>query len=190
VIRMTVRRAPTDSRADRMWLRALLGGLAGLTLVIVASALSRMWAYQDAYGYTVLRVLVAACELWLGVVYLMVLAAGIRLRASWLPRAIVGSAVLALLMLAVINPDGYVAERNVARYEHTGKIDTRYLSTLSVDAAPELARLPEPARSCALVPMRARLDAGGPDGWSSWNLGRSAARELLHSTYLRPATDC
>jgi hypothetical protein len=38
--------------------------------------------------------------------------------------------------------------------------------------------------------MRARLDAAGADGWSGWNLSRSAARDLLHQAYLRPATDC
>ncbi len=185
VILVTVRKAPVATRAERAWLRGLLGGLAVLTLVIVASALSRMWAYQEAYGYTVLRLLVATCELWFGVVLLMVLAAGVRLRAEWLPRAVVGSAMGALLVLAVVNPEAYVAERNVARYAHTGKIDVDYLGTLSVDAAPALARLPEPERSCALRAMRARLDASGPDGWQDWNIGRVVAQGLLDGAYLR-----
>ena len=185
VIAVTVRKAPTATRAERVWLRGLLGPLGVLTLMIVTSALSRMWAYQESYGYTVLRVLVGTSELWLGVVLLMVLAAGVRLRAAWLPRAVVGSAVGALLVLALVNPEAYVAERNVARYGHTGKIDTYYLGTLSVDAAQELARLPEPERSCALAPMRARLQTYGEDGWLDWNLGRSAAHALLDGAYVR-----
>lgn len=186
VIAVTARRAPVDTRADRMWLRVLLGGLTLLTLVVVGSALSRMWAYQEAFGYTVLRLLVATCELWLGLVCLMVLAAGVHLRAAWLPRAVVASAVLALLGLATLNPDAYIAERNVARYAHTGLIDVGYLRGLSVDAAPELAKLREPSRSCALGAMRKHLDAYGDDGWQGWNLSRSAARDLIAGSYLRP----
>jgi hypothetical protein len=187
VIRVVARRASVDTKTDRVWLRSLLGGLTVLTLVIVGSALTRMWAYQEAYGYTVLRLLVATCELWLGLVCLMVLTAGVHLRAEWLPRAVVRSAMAALLGLAVLNPDAYVAERNVARYAHTGKIDLHYLGTLSVDAAPELARLPEPARSCALSEMRKSLDAYGDDGWQGWNLSRAEARRLIGNSYIRPA---
>jgi hypothetical protein len=190
VIGVTARRAPVGTRAERLWLRVLLGALAGLTLVIVASALNRMWAYQDAFGYTVLRVVVAACELWLGVVYLMVLVAVLRLRAPWLPRAVVASAVGAVLALAAVNPDAYVAERNVARYEQTGKIDVRYLGTLSADAVPALTRLPDPMRTCALSGPRYRLGAAGGDGWAGWNLARSNSRELLRSTYFLPSPQC
>lgn len=189
VIAVAARRAPRVTRADRVWLRSLLGGLAGLTLVIVASALVRMWAYQEAYGFTVLRLLVGTCELWLGIVYVMVLAAGVHLRASWLPRAVVGTALATLLGLAAINPESYVAGHNVTRYAEQYTIDVAYLATLSADAAPELARLPEPVRSCVLAALRSRLD--GQDAWSAWNLGRATAREVLGRTYLRPVSpDC
>ncbi|WP_373872655.1 DUF4153 domain-containing protein [Actinoplanes couchii] len=46
----------------------MLGALAVLTLVIVASALHRMTVYTDMYGLTRLRLLVAACEVWFGLV--------------------------------------------------------------------------------------------------------------------------
>ena len=72
---------------------------------------------------------------------------------------------------------------------HSGKIDLDYLGTLSVDAAPELARLPEPARSCALSELRKTLDAYGDDGWQGWNLSRAEARRLIGNSYIRP-TDC
>jgi hypothetical protein len=58
-----------------------------------------------------------------------------------------------------------------------------------VDAVPELARLAEPERSCALAAMRKHVDAYGDDGWRGWNLSREAARDLIGATYLRPA-DC
>ena len=76
------RRASRASSADRLWLRVSLGALCALTLVVVASALYRMHMYQEAYGFTGLRVLVDVFEAWLGLVVLAVLVAGIRLRGS------------------------------------------------------------------------------------------------------------
>ncbi|XVV02857.1 DUF4153 domain-containing protein [Actinosynnema sp. CA-248983] len=164
--------------ADRTWLRALLGGLTVLTLVIVASALARMWIYQQAYGFTTLRVLVSACELWLALVYLMVLVAGVRMRGGWLPRAVLVSGFVALVGLAVLNPDRFTAERNVARWQETGKIDLEYLRKLSDDSVPALAGLPERMRRCALSYRYV-----SEDDWRSWNLARSRAREALREIH-------
>jgi hypothetical protein len=188
VIMVAARNAPTSTAADRAWLRGLLGALAALTLLIVASALSRMWAYQQAYGFTVLRVLVSLMELWLGAVYLMLVAAGRRLAAPWLPRAILGSGLAALLALGLANPDRFISERNVTRWQQTGKIDLWYLSQLSADAVPALMRLPEPLRACALAPVVADL-AADPDGWRGWNPGRAAGRAAL-AGFKPPTSDC
>lgn len=176
--------ATRESTKDRMWLRGLLGALAALTLVIVASALSRMWFYQQAYGFTVLRLLVGACELWLGLVYLLVIAAGVPLRARWLPRAIIGTGVAFFLTLAFLNPEGFVASHNVARWKETGKIDANYLSTLSADAIPAVNELPEPLRSCSI--WTARYTLRNDDDFRDWNLSRVTARELLAA---RPPVD-
>ena len=66
----------------------MLGALCLLTLVVVASALYRMHVYEEAYGFTRLRLLVSVFEGWLGLVVLLVLGAGLRLRGSWVPRAV------------------------------------------------------------------------------------------------------
>ena len=116
------------------------------------SALTRMWTYEQAYGFTRLRLLVSACELWLGLVFILVLAAGVRLSrpARWLPTAMAGTAVAALLGIAVLNPDGFIAERNIDRYFDTHRIDVGYLAELSPDAVPALMKVPEDVRGCAL----------------------------------------
>lgn len=174
--------AVRDEPEDRRLLRLLLGALGVLTLVIVASALTRMWVYQQAYGFTVLRVLVSACELWLGVVYLLVLAAGVRLDGWWLPRAALGTAFAALLALAALNPDRFIAERNIDRWHETGDIDLLYLRGLSDDAVPALAALPTDLRDCALYARRGTAE----DDWRTWNLGRHQAREALRGVRLSP----
>jgi Domain of unknown function (DUF4173) len=178
VVAGAVRWAPRDTRTDRVLIRVVLGALATLTLVIVASALHRMNVYADTYGLTRLRLLVALCELWLGVVFLLVLIAGVRVRAPWLARAVAGAGVLALLGLAAANPDGLIADRNIARYERTQNIDTTYLANLSADAVPALDRLGPDHRDCALNPISTDLSRT-PDDWRGWNYGRSHARALL-----------
>ncbi|MHA6784586.1 DUF4153 domain-containing protein [Pseudonocardia saturnea] len=181
VIVLGARWAPP--RAGR---RGLLSALAGLTLVIVASALSRMWLYQEAYGFTVLRLLVLVCELWLGLGFVLVLATVLTRRPRRPLRVMVVTGAAALLVLAVFDPERFVAEQNVARYAETGRIDVEYLTELSADAVPVLAGLPEPLRSCALGPIAARTTPVGD--WRSANLGRAQAREVLAG--VDPARDC
>ncbi|WP_433552009.1 DUF4153 domain-containing protein [Micromonospora zamorensis] len=187
VIAIAARRAPKATRADRLLVRVLLGTLTGLTLVIVASALYRMQVYADAYGATRLRLVVATVELWLGLLFVLVGVAVVRLRADWLPRLVIGTAVLALLGLALVNPDRLIADRNVDRYLQTGRLDVTYLSGLSADAVPALARLPEPMRVCALGQIAAELPS---DGLWGTNLGRDRARRELSSIPLTARADC
>jgi hypothetical protein len=167
-----LRWAPNSTAADRSWQRALLGALSGLSLVLVASALSRMWTYQQAYGFSVLRLLVEACELWLGTVFVLVLVSLVRLRPSWLPRAAVGAAVVALLALAALDPERFIADRNIDRAEHGMPLDIEYLSGFSADVVPAAERLPEPKRSCVLWAVTSQFDN---DSWTAWNLSRSTA---------------
>ncbi|MGQ5260616.1 DUF4153 domain-containing protein [Micromonospora sp. ZYX-F-536] len=188
VIAVAARRAPRATRADRLVVRTLLGTLTVLSLVVVASALYRMQVYADAYGATRLRLVVATVELWLGLLFVLVGVAVVRLRADWLPRLVVGTAVLALLGLALVNPDRLIADRNVDRYLETGRLDVGYVSRLSADAVPALDRLPEPMRTCALREIAAELPR---DGLWAANLGRERARrELGSTTATAMAVDC
>lgn len=159
-----------------MLVRVLLGLLCGLSLGVVASAIHRMSLYESKYGYTRLRVTVLVTELWLGLVFVLLIAAGVRLSGRWrLPRAVLASAVGGVLLVAAIDPDAYVAKKDVERFGDTGRIDVSYLGSLSVDAVPALDRLPEPERSCTLY----RLDwqVSGESEWYEYNAARSRAKE-------------
>ncbi|GAB2874521.1 DUF4153 domain-containing protein [Nocardioides pacificus] len=174
VVWVAARKAPRATPADLAWLRGSLGLLCALTLVVVASALYRMHVYQEAYGFTRLRLLVDVFEGWLGLLVLGVMVAGVRLRAAWLPRAALLSGAGLLLALAAINPDAWIAEHNLERYDATGKVDWDYLSGLSSDATPVLADLPDELAGCVL----AGHEPSGDD-WLEWNLGRHRADPLL-----------
>ncbi|HET7762978.1 MAG TPA: DUF4153 domain-containing protein [Phycicoccus sp.] len=188
VVALTMRAASRETARDRLLLRLLLGALGVLTLAVVASALYRMSLYQDAYGYTVLRVFVDGLELWFGLVVAMLLVAGVRLRGAWLPRAVLVSGAVFAIGFAVMNPDAWVTGRNIDRYEASGRLDTWYLTSLSADAVPVVAdRLPGELGSCVAHQM------GGPstgqDDWLAWNLGRARAEDAL-ATLPAPPADC
>ena len=185
VLAGAARWAPREKAADRVLLRSILGSLAALTLVIVASALLRIYVYADTYGLTRLRLLVACCEGWFGLVLIMVLVAGVWIRAPWLPKAAIGAGVLALLGLAVANPDGMIAANNIRQ---TRTIDLTYLSSLSPDAAPALSRLADPtARACVLRRIGNDME---PDDWRGWNLGRVRARQVIATQPTPPGEAC
>jgi len=165
------------ARRDRL-VRALLGALCALCLVVLASALDRLGLYEAALGFTRLRVLAHVAILWLAAVLALVLLAGASRRvAAGLPRAVVAVSALVVLGLGAADPDRRIAAANVERFERTGRIDVPYLSSLSPDAAPALAALPARLERCALAGTRSRL--GEPDGVAGVNLGRRRARAVL-----------
>jgi signal transduction histidine kinase len=174
VVWAAARKAPRTTPSDVAWLRGSLGLLCLLTLVVVASALYRMHVYQEAYGFTELRLLVDVFEGWLGLLVIGVMVAGVTLKAGWLPRAALLSGAGLLLMIAAINPDAWIARHNVDRYTTTGKVDWFYLRSLSDDAVPVLAKLPDNVRDCALNGYERSTD-----DWLEWNLGRHRAQPLL-----------
>ncbi len=174
--------------ADRRWLLASLGLLCVLTLLVVASALRGMSVYQDAYGFTTLRLFVDVFEGWLGFVVLAIMVAGVARRGSWLPRVALVSGALALVGLAAINPDAWVASRNIDRYDATGELDLDYLQSLSSDAAPVIVeRLPEEVSRCVLrlLPDNA-LQPEILDDARAWNLGRARAQDAVRRIDLAP----
>ncbi|WP_433560379.1 DUF4153 domain-containing protein [Nocardia sp. CA-151230] len=173
VIGIVLRHALQDTVIERRWLRGAVTVVIGLSLVIVASALHRMWTYQQAYGFTVLRLLVEVFEAWIALVYLLLLASLVWLRRGWVPRAAVGAALATLLALAVANPERFVAERNVVRWQAGKSLDTGYLSTLSPDVLPVADRLPDAERAAVANVIRAHLS---DDSWQGWNYARATAR--------------
>jgi hypothetical protein len=169
VLSGVIRVAGQTTAADRRLLRVLVGTLCATSVVVVISAIHRMWVYQQAYGFSTERLMVITIEVWLGVVFLLVAAAGIRMTARWLPRAVLVAGVLALLGLAALNPERLIADRNIDRFQQTGLLDAEYLSTLSADIDPALHRLPVSVQACVTAGHSDR------DPWYLFNLSRSRA---------------
>ncbi|ALI29121.1 hypothetical protein XA26_53290 [Mycolicibacterium fortuitum] len=169
VLSGVIRVAGRGTAADRRLVRILVGILCATSIVVVISSIHRMWLYQQAYGFSTERLMVITTEVWLGVVFVLVAIAGIRMTGRWLPRAVLVAGALALLGLAALNPERLIADRNIDRFEQTGALDAEYLSGLSSDIDPALARLPEHVRSC-VQSHRAQSDP-----WYQFNLSRWSA---------------
>ena len=168
VVAWAARKAAPGRRRD-----LALGGLCAMTIVVVVSALYRMHLYEEAYGFTRLRLLVSVFEGWLGVVVVLVMVAGVVRARGWLVPLAVRFGAVGLLGLAVLNPDLYIAEHNLSRTDATTPIDYSYLAELSSDAAPALVGLENADVSCDPVSGRAQ------DDWLAWNSSRSSARTLV-----------
>ncbi|MEV3936939.1 DUF4153 domain-containing protein [Glycomyces sp. NPDC049804] len=163
--------APKRTKADRWAARILLGTLCLLSMVVIASALYRMFTYADTYGLTRMRVWIFTVEIWLAVLFALVIVCCWKLKAAWLPRAVLASGALALLGLAAANPDALIARYNL---EHDHKLDLGYLEDLSDDAVPEFAGLSDADLDCMLFDQ-----SGEERDLMAWNLGHQRASGLL-----------
>ena len=114
-------------------------------------------------------------------VVLLVMVVGGLGHGRWLPRLSLVTGAVAVLGLAAINPDAWVAGRNIDRFEATGNLDISYLQSLSADAAPVIAeRLPADAAACALRELPDEdFDPSQEPRPLDWNLGRSRAQDAL-----------
>jgi uncharacterized protein DUF4153 len=181
-------------RRTRSYLVLALG-LVALTVVVLASAALRLELYQEAYGWTELRLYVAVSIVALAVT-LVTLAAFVAIdRTRRLGHAIAVIGLASLVALNLLAPSAFVASRNVDRAIHPelvppdGKVglDASYLGLLPDDAVPVLvAALPDlPAPDAAAVrkrlEIRRRQLAIDPSlvTPAAWNLGRERAKAAL-----------
>jgi uncharacterized protein DUF4153 len=191
------RLVPRNSRRQSVMFNGLSSVMVGLVMVLLASAFWRMLLYQDAYGYTHLRLYVHVFEIWLALTFLWLLI------TLWvLPnRFAIGSFVAALgflVTLNIANPDALIAERNLDRYYTTGKLDVAYLTGLSEDAVPVLTQAADRVGGLDGELLKENLDRrkeymDANMGWREWpafHLSRMQAYDALtaRATYLQQQT--
>ncbi|GAA1461109.1 DUF4153 domain-containing protein [Williamsia maris] len=194
VVSVAWQRAARTTTRDRVLVRGILGGLCVATLLVVVSALHRMYLYIDAYGATRLRISVMAVELSLGAIVIALMVAGAGLGTRHLARVVGGLIIGAALAFAVYDPDAQIARINVDRYEasiardEAPRIDTSYLSGLSPDATGQLLRLPTELQPCVLrlIAETAREKRG----WTGFTVGRAQAKADLHDVELTSVDAC
>lgn len=179
-----------ETARDRHRMQLTCAALCLLALGVVVSALRRMALYQEAYGYTVARVLADLVEVWFGLVLLALLVSLFAPSRRWLGRAVLLTGVAAVLAFTVGGTTGFVAERNLDRYADGSPVDVAHLARLGDEAVPAVhaSALPTRVKACILLDPELRgvrtADPGAEDtatGLSrlaGWNLSRDRAAEI------------
>ncbi|NTV90576.1 MAG: DUF4173 domain-containing protein, partial [Clostridiales bacterium] len=168
-----------DSKKMKTFSAILQSVLVGCTAIMLVSAWFRMVLYEEAYGFTYLRVLTQAF-----MVFLLILAAVMvvkiwRTEISFF-KPFVAIALASFILVNYINIDLIIVRSNIKRFNETGKIDVAYIGNLSYDAVPELVDLLESlngeSRLKALRILRdKKMYISGLNSWQSFNVSRAKA---------------
>jgi hypothetical protein len=128
-------------REEENLFRSLVLLMVALTLVILIAAFQRLNLYENAYGYTRIRVMSGTFMIWLAILLSALLIAILRHRREvfWIGCIVTGLGFI--LTLNLMNMDGFIANHNIARFEDAGKLDVGYLLSLSDDAIPTVVTL-------------------------------------------------
>ena len=120
-----------------------------LTLLIVFVAFRRLSLYEEAFGFTMLRLYSHIFAVWIALVFVLLAAdiAGVHRSRRWFVGATLASAAMVILALNLINPEALIVNLNVNHAVTSHKIDAQYLGQLSSDATP------------AMIASRSQLDA-------------------------------
>ena len=100
----------------------LLTVLVAFTLNMLFSANFKLTLYEAAFGYTFLRVSVHLFMLLLFILCLVV-AAGIWYRKIPIVKSIIVITIIMYTIINYLNIDGFIARKNIERYNETGKLD-------------------------------------------------------------------
>lgn len=153
--------------------------------IIMLSAHMRLNLYEEAYGFTTLRLLSHLFILWLAAAFAILLINMMRDEDDKSFAFQIFISVLCFFAIVnLVNPDRFIAQQNVNRLNETGKIDMQYLGSLSDDATPTIARLlnhrDERVRdSAANVLYQQRASGmGDEDHWQSANASRHLAEQI------------
>jgi hypothetical protein len=166
--------------------RWLALALVGLMVVVMASAMQRMWLYVGWFGLTELRVQASACMVWLAIVLGWFVATVLRQRRERFGFGALASGLVMLALLDVLNPDALIVRTN-ARYGHLEgdagvRFDARAFASLSPDATPAIVEaLPqlEPSTRQQVVALLDPRLSGGVSDWRTFNLSRVLAAQAL-----------
>ncbi|MDP1919688.1 MAG: DUF4173 domain-containing protein [Myxococcales bacterium] len=172
IVLMTVLSVPHRAKATTLGLqqavRVSASVLVAATLPMLLSAVNRMMLYEDAYGFTRQRVLSQVVCVFVG---LLLVWRALTLW-TWPHRFAVGVVAASVLVLTgfnAMNPDAFIARKNI---ERSGYLDVFYLRELSADAAPVLRAIPAERLEAYEAALFSQYRSA-PGAVSSFNLARA-----------------
>jgi hypothetical protein len=166
--------------------KVLLTLVACFTFVMLVSAFYRMLVYEQAYGFTYLRIFVQAFMVLLFFLFIINI---IFIWYSKLPiiKTYFITAIVAYTILNFANVDMIIARNNINRYFNTGQVDMEYLEGLSYEAIPEMTRIIEDNDLGGEVLecfKDKKVELNEQDVWQSFNYSRARASKIIEK-YLK-----
>ncbi|MEK7583451.1 MAG: DUF4173 domain-containing protein [Patescibacteria group bacterium] len=164
--------------------RWLASGLVIQVLIMMISAFKRLSLYEQAYGFTNLRFYSHVAIILIAIILILFVIKTLlhKQEHTWLFASFI-SALAVLAIVNFMNPEAFIARKNIEQFGRSDKLDTNYLVELSSDAMPEIIKhlpLVNLAGSCFFSDQSRQLH-NVLKHWPSWNLSRRNALRLLDS---------
>ncbi|HEY4486248.1 MAG TPA: DUF4173 domain-containing protein [Candidatus Paceibacterota bacterium] len=160
--------------------------LVAQVILILISAFMRLSLYENAYGFTEIRLYSYALMIWIAVI-LVLLSHHIWTNGERTVFAFRTFCTIVLLLFAMnmLNPDIFIAKKNLKRYADTGTIDAKYLASLSNDALPYTIHLlddpDEIVRKDFADGLYWKIDHMSKRTWQSMHFNQAQSEKLLES---------
>jgi len=175
---------------SKLWtfLQFMLSLLVVYSGILLVSAYMRLSMYEEAYGFTMLRLLVQAFMLFLALIFVYTLVT-IWLNRLSLVRFYLISGLVFYAVLNLVPLDQMVIQNNLTRLDQTGKIDVNYLNRMSSNGVICLVKLYK--KQPALPGLRKTLEldkieaVNDHSGWRSFNFEKQQANKLLKEIDLK-----
>lgn len=177
-----------ESKASKVVFSILSVLLMANVLVILASSLQRLLLYEDAYGFSQLRTYTHVFIFCLAALILATILLEIFRRSGHFGLALLVMIIGFGATLAVINVNGFIAEKNIARAEAGQELDVPYLASLEEDAVPTLMeKFTNPATPAgikedlgyALACYQVMKEVPSESTWQGFNLSRNRAQVIM-----------
>lgn len=164
--------------------KLLLTVLVIFTLNMLFSANFKLTLYEAAFGYTFLRVSVHLFMLLLFILCLVV-AAGIWYKKIHILKSIIVITIVMYTIINYLNIDGFIARKNIERYNETGKLDVHYLTSLSFEAVPYLLELKDSSdreiKAIIDENLKHRKEVlNAHNSWGEFNFSKNRIKKLLN----------
>ena len=158
-------------------------------VVIMISAFTRLSLYEEAYGFTTLRLYSHAFIILLTVIFLLLLYKIYKNKQeNTFAFNVLLSTIIFLITMNILNPDVFIANKNIERFNNTGKLDSYYLGSLSSDAIAETSKMLNILNDDLKAPLAYKLywlnnnlNSAHYSKWQSYNISRIEAKNILSS---------
>lgn len=156
--------------------------------IMLTSAFMRLSMYEEAYGFSFIRVMAHSFMVFLSVIFMYTLV------KIWIGRLSLFhfyfiSLLLYYTVMNVIDVEKIIVTKNIERYEKTGKIDIQYLNSLTYTGVIGLIELYEKNENLPglkeILIERKNIAKDQIPAWQSYNLKRQQANENLNELQIK-----